>query len=132
MSEIVKTINLLPELIALVGASATEIASAENQLNLRFADEYKEYLAEFGAIMADGVELSGVAKSEHRNVVFVTKQEWELNPQVSRDMYVIENVGIDGIIIWQDVSGSVYQTAPHQVPRKICASLEEYLDPKEE
>ena len=125
MSEIIKTIKSLPDLIALVGASAIEISNAENQLDLRFADEYKKYLTKFGAIIADGVELSGIAKSEHRNIVSLTKQEWELNPQVPRAMYVIENVGIDGIIIWQDVSGSVYQTAPHQAPRKIYASLTE-------
>lgn len=127
MKNIIDVINGLSDLIALKPATEKQISDAENQLGLKFANDYKEYLAKFGAIMADGIELSGIAKSEHRNVVSLTQQEWGLNPQVSRKMYVVENVCIDGILIWQNEKGEIYQSTSNTEPKKIANSLVEYI-----
>lgn len=127
MSNITDTIKALPELLQLAPATQIEISDAEIQLCLRFADEYRTYLAEFGAVLADGVELTGIAKSKRRHVVSVTKQEWEINPNVPHNMYVIENVAIDGIVIWQDSNGWIYQSTTNNVPIKIAETLVEYL-----
>lgn len=127
MNNIVETIKSLPNLLPLKAASNIEVQDAEIQLRVSFADEYKEYLSAFGAIMADGIELTGIAKSEHRNVVFVTKQEWNLNRNVPHSMYVIESTGVDGIVIWQKSSGEIYQTSPNISPKKIAESLDEYI-----
>lgn len=128
MTKIVHLINSLPKLLALKPATAIEITDAEILLRVSFAEDYKEYLKAFGAIMAEGIELTGIAKSEHRNVVALTKKERELNPKVPRNMYVIENTGVDGIIIWQDTNGMVYQTAPNTEPVPIASSLAEYIE----
>ena len=77
--------------------------------------------------MADGIELSGIAKSEHRSVVSLTKKEWKLNSKVPHTMYVVENTCIDGIIIWQDTTGRVFQTQPGVAPTQIADSLAEYI-----
>ncbi|HIF9329356.1 TPA: SMI1/KNR4 family protein [Photobacterium damselae] len=127
MTTIVNTIQALPNLLALKAVPSTEITDAELQLRVKFSDEYKVYLSTFGAIIADGFELTGISKSEHRNVIPVTKQEWELNNNVPHSMYVIENVGIDGMIIWQDASGVIYQTLPNAKPNQIASSLNEYI-----
>lgn len=127
MSNIVNLINTLPNLLSLKPATKTQITDAEIQLRVRFADEYKEYLSHFGAIMADGIELTGIAKSEYRNVVALTKQEWELNPKVPHKLYVVENSCIDGIIIWQDSNGHIYKTNPNSEPQQIADSLAEYI-----
>ena len=127
MKNIIDVINGLSDLIVLRSATEEQISDAENQLGLSFANEYKEYLAKFGAILACGIELSGIAKSEHRNVVSLTKQEWGLNPKVSHTMYVIQNIGIDGIIVWQDEKGAIYQSRPNTEPNKIASSLSEYI-----
>jgi hypothetical protein len=127
MKKIVDIINNLTNLLPLKPASDNEITDAELQLGLSFAEEYKDYLAEFGAIMADGIELSGIAKAEHRNVVILTKKEWNLNPKVPNTMYVIENTYVDGIIIWQNMKGIIYQTQPNTEPRKIADSMAEYI-----
>lgn len=127
MTKIVDLINSLTDMLSLKPATAIQITDAELQLRVNFADEYKEYLSVFGAIMADGIELAGIAKSEHRNVVSLTKKERELNPKVPHTMYVIENTCIDEIIIWQDTNGTVYQTKPNSEPVKIASSLEEYI-----
>lgn len=127
MKKIIEVINNLPDLLPLKPASDTQITDAELQLRVSFAEEYKDYLSEFGAIMADGIELSGIAKAEHRNVVALTKKERELNPKVPNTMYVIENTCVDGIIIWQDTKGDIYQTQPNMEPKKIADSMAEYV-----
>ena len=50
------------------------------------------------------------------------------NPFVPDDWYVLENAGIDGIIIWQDKTGRIYQTMPNGQKEYIADSLAEYLD----
>ena len=127
MTKIVNTIKKLPNLLPLKTASNTDIVDAELQLRINFPEEYKNYLSTFGAIIADGIELTGIAKSEHRNVVSVTKQEWVLNTNVPHTMYVVESAGVDGIIIWQDTNGVIYQTVPGGNPKKIAESLNDYI-----
>lgn len=130
MSRIIEVIEKLPDLIILKPVGTKAIENIEIELALRFAEEYKEYLQKFGAVMADNVELTGAAKSKSRNVVSVTKREWGANPLIQHTMYVVENVGIDGIIIWQDVSGSIYQSKPNHPADKIADSLADYLEEK--
>ena len=127
MNNVIDTINSLPEMLSLKPANDIQITDAELQLRVRFSDEYKVYLKEFGAVMADGIELSGIAKSEHRSVVAMTKQERELNPKVPNNMYVIENTHLDGVIIWQDSNGKVYRTQPNKEPVKISDSMVDYI-----
>ena len=130
MSKIIDVINKLPDLLALKPATNIEIKDAEMQLEVSFADEYKEYLLAFGAIMADRIELTGIAKSAHRNVVNQTKQESELNVKIPNTMYVVENIRVDGIIIWQNAIGEIYQSSPGSEIQKIANSLAEYLSNK--
>lgn len=127
MVNIIELINSLPNMLSLKPVTETQIVDAEIQLRTRFADEYRKYLATFGAIMAEGIELTGIAKSEHRNVVYQTKKERELNLLVPNNMYVIENTCVDGIIIWQDNTGIIYQTQYNSAPTQIADSLKEYL-----
>lgn len=127
MNNIVEIINNLPDLLPLNPAENRQIQDAEIQLRVSFSEEYKTYLAQFGAIMADGIELTGIAKSEHRDVVALTKKERALNPKVPNNMYVIENTCVDGIIVWQDSKGNVYQTYPESEPKMIASSMAEYI-----
>lgn len=127
VKDIVSLINSLSDLLSLKPATAIQITDAELQLRVSFANEYKEYLSAFGAIMADGIELSGIAKSEHRNVIALTKKEWELNSKVPHTMYVVENTCVDGIVIWQDTNGMIYQTSPNSEPKQIASTLYDYV-----
>jgi hypothetical protein len=132
MSKIIETIQSLPNLLPLKPATNAEIADAELQLGISFAQEYKEYLRAFGVIMADGIELTGIAKAAHRNVVAVTKQERELDGKIPDSMYVdsmyvIESAGVDGIVIRQDASGVVYQSSPNKPPMETAKSLDDYI-----
>lgn len=127
MNELVEMIKSLPNLLSLKPATADQIKDAEAQLGVNFAGDYKEYLANFGAVIADGMELSGIAKSEHRNVVSLTKRARGLTPKIAPAMYVIEDLCIDGIIIWQDSDGLIFQTSPNTEPKQIATSLADYI-----
>ena len=127
MKNIIKVISALPGLLTITPASSIQITDAEIQLRVRFSDEYKEYLRKFGAIIADGIELSGITNAEYRNVVSLTQKEWKLNPQVPHTMYIIEDTHMDGIMIWQDTQGYIYHSTPASAPIKIANSLSEYV-----
>lgn len=130
MSKIIEVIENLPDLLPLKPAANEEIAKAEKELNLSFSAEYKEYLAKFGAILADGTELTGIAKSEHRDVVKVTKSDWEINKEVPHNLYVVEDTRVDGIVVWQDSEGKIYKSSPNSGVKEIGDSLADYLNTK--
>ena len=127
-TDITTTINSLPDLLSLKKATEEMINSAEEELDLTFADEFKKYLREFGAIIADGIELTGIANSEHRHVVPVTKEAWNLNPNIPHKFYVIEDTHVDGIVIWQEHSGKVYRSAPNSQFVLIANSMKQYIE----
>lgn len=127
MSRIINVINSFENILSLKPASIVDVEGIEIELALYLAEEYKEYLLEFGAVIADDLELTGFAKSKNRDVVQVTKREWEANDEIKHNMYVIENLGIEGIVIWQDSSGIVYESKPNQFAKKIADNLSEYL-----
>ena len=130
MSKIIDVINNLENLLSLKPAGSDDISNIEIELALPLAEEYKEYLLEFGAIIADDIELTGVAKSKNRDVIQVTKREWALIDKISHSLYVVENVGIDGIVIWQDGSGVIYESLPNHEAIKIADSLVDYINSK--
>jgi len=127
MSSIITKLKSFSDLLSISPVQENEISAAEKKLSLTFAPEYREYLLEFGAVAVNGHEITGILNSERLNVVNATMNEWKLNPQVPHNMYVIENPAIDGIIIWQDADGKIYQSSPNSPPRIIATSLEEYI-----
>lgn len=130
MSKIIDVIKGLENLLPLKPASVEAVENVEIELALPLAEEYKEYLLQYGAIMADDVELTGIAKLKNRDVVQVTQREWAANTKIKHNLYVVENVGIEGIIIWQDGSGKIYESSPNNTAKQISNSLAEYLESK--
>lgn len=57
----------------------------------------------------------------------ITKKQRELNPFVPDDWYVVECLDIDGVVIWQNHKGEIYQTVPTNKARLISNSIAEYL-----
>ena len=127
-NSIIDLIKSLKDMHHLDKANDEEIEAAEKALNLKFSDEYKKYVSEFGVISAVGIELTGVTSSPRLSVVEVTKREKEVNEGIPNNMYVIEDTGIEGLIILQDQFGMVYSIAHNGEPKKIFNSLYEYLE----
>lgn len=82
-------------------ASTQEIEHAEKELGVKFPKEYQEFLEEFGAVLANGVEVYGLPSSElnapplWQNVVTVTKElrDWG---QVGADQSALIPISEDG------------------------------------
>lgn len=124
---IVDVIANLDALRHLSPATQQEIIIAENALGVAFDEEYKAFVGNYGAISARGIELMGITEHPRLSVVEVTKKERELNDNFPFDMYVVENPGIDGIIILQSSSGEIFAFYPDSRLEKLCDSLSEYI-----
>lgn len=123
-----KKFEIKKEYISLNGVTDVEIEQAENELGLYFSDDYKYYLKHFGVLSFDDHELTGILPSQRLNVVDVTKEEWNNNPAISHDYYVIEQSLIDGIVVWQDQNGAIYYSSGASNMKKIHDSLIDYIN----
>ena len=109
-------------------ASIQDIENAEKELGLKFSNEYKELLKKYGAIEYNGHEFTGLCVSKYKNVINSTKTNWDLNLIVPHNMYVIEDTHIDGIVIWQDNNGIIYESRPeYKTIKKVALSLYDYI-----
>lgn len=110
-----------------IPASEEAIKQAETTLHLQFAEDYKEYLCEYGSVTFDGHELTGIGPNKWQDVVESTKRARSAN-DVPEGYYVIERLGIDGIIVWQDSSGLIYENSPQSKPVLMHDSLIDYIN----
>ena len=127
MSGIINEIRYKPGFVHSIGATEEQINKAEKELNIEFNEEYKQYLSVFGFVSFIGHEITGICSSPGSNVVFVTEQEREMNPSIPLDWYVIEQTGIDGIVLWQSNDGKIYKSFPNALPICVSESLTDYI-----
>jgi hypothetical protein len=128
MDNFVNMIKKYKDFYHLSGADDTRIMSAEDMLSVKFAVDFTEYLKCYGIASANGHELTGIISSPRLNVVDVTVSAKSSTPDIPSNWYAIEQVNIDGIVIWQSSTGEIYQTIPNAEPIKLCNSLSEYLE----
>jgi hypothetical protein len=108
--------------------SEEQILSAENELGVRFAEDYRECLSEFGQFTVYGHEITGITNDKRLDVVSVTKEQRDYFKKLPDDMYVIDEAHIDGIIILQNTAGEIFVTKPNSTVQKIAESLVVYLE----
>lgn len=125
---IIDTLNKLQNIATGIRATDDQIEQAEKELGLKFAPEYIRYVKRFGVFSASNIELTGITDIDRLNVVSATKRERKLNSKIPNDMYVIENLAIDGFVVLQDALGVIYYISPCYEPKKMFASLEEYIE----
>ena len=128
MSDMITKLRAKPFFYSMGCVSEIQIIKAEQQLGMKFSGEYREYVAKFGIVSYEGHELTGICKSKRLNVVDVTLTERKRTPTAQADWYVIEQANIDSIVIWQSITGEIYQTIPSAPAIKMCDSLSEYIE----
>lgn len=126
MSELTEAMRRSPYFYSEDGASLQQIEEAEKALKSKFAMDFKECLHEFGAVSIGGHELTGFSKDKNLDVVGVTERNRK-KFNLETGLYVIEEAHIDGIVIWQDADGTIYESALNREVEKIANSLAEYL-----
>ena len=126
MDGFVRSMQQYDDYICLGGVSVDSIENAENTLGVKFSIEYKEYLETCGMATANGHEFSGIGKSSRLSVVEMTTA-LRKKVNIPNEMYVIEKLDIDGVVVTQDVNGSVYLVYTNGSYTKIAESMLEYL-----
>ena len=118
----------------LKGCSKDDILEAEKELQLKFNDAYKSFLLQYGAVLYGNSEIFGLVSIPSLNVVYQTqlarKNYSTYNTPFPKDFYVIESMGIDGILLIQNQKGEVYIIGPHIKLQKEYNSFIEYLNAK--
>ncbi len=127
MSNIVEKIKEVPDLYYTRGGADDQITMAEQALNITFPEEYREYLKEFGAISFYGTEWTGINVDDYLDVVKTTNQERDINTEFPVGCFLLENLGIDGMLIVSDMEGKIY-SLQYDKKKLLCASLTEYLE----
>ena len=122
---LVERIKACPKMVSLTPVTSERIKEAEEELGVTFANDYKEYTEAFGAASFNGHELTGICGFRRLDVRTVTKENWKDGSKMLEGLYVIEVLGIDGITVWQDGKGNVFELNGQHL-RKIANSLEEY------
>lgn len=107
------------------GVSETEITKAEIELKVSFADDFRAFLVHYGYAMINGHEILGLGESP--DVVEATKAERTKGHDIDDGWYVVEELNIDGIVVWQEASGAIYQTVASARRVPVARNLSEYL-----
>lgn len=110
------------------GVDEEQIKDAEEKLGIAFSDEFRLFLRQCGAACANGHEFLGICDSKRLSIVDATRKAKKENPQIEKDMYLIENIGIDKIRVWQNTKGNLFQTVGNGKPEMLNYGLTEYLD----
>lgn len=127
MSAIIEKIGKIEKLYHAKGCTFKQIKEAQTALGITFPEEYMDIVKAYGAISFFGTEWTGLNVDEYLNVVSVTKQERELNSSFPTDCFVLENQGIDGLIVIANEAGQVFSLQFAKV-EKIHDSISGYLD----
>jgi len=129
MSDVFDEIKKLYKIFKTKPASEDAIKEAENRLGRTFPNDYKKYLKQFGAISFSNTELTGLNIGKYANVVDVTLREIKLNENFPKDCIVLENLGMEGVLILINSRGQVFEWR-NNTAKKIYDRMAEYLRSK--
>ena len=124
---LVEAIKSYPDIFTLTPATQELITAAEKELDVTFSKEYVEYLAEFGVAIFNGHEFTGLCDGKRLDVIRITKEQRAFHKYIPDNLFVVECLDIDDIVVWQDAVGTVYASTPSSKPKKIANSLVEYV-----
>ena len=127
MSLIIDKIKKIKKLYHAKGCTFKQIKNAQLELGIAFPEEYIDIVKEYGAISFYGTEWTGLNVDDYLNVVSVTKKEKAINSSFPADCFVLENQGIDGLVIICNETGEVFSLQYSKI-EKIHNSISNYLD----
>ena len=125
IKNVTNELKKISDLVYTKGASNEQIVEAENKLLLEFPADFIEYLK--GFVTFYGVEWQGLNGPDYLNVVTSTLDARETYPDFPVNMFILEDLGFDGLLILVDTKGSVYEWQ-YGSCKKIYPSIVEYLE----
>ncbi|TCI28226.1 hypothetical protein EVJ33_14775 [Exiguobacterium sp. SL-10] len=91
------------------GVGEQEVIQAETELGMKFPETYRAILREFGSVEIDSDEIFGLGVEGYLNVVETTLKEREMAEGKLDHYIVLQNIGIEGILIVVDEQDRVYE-----------------------
>ena len=101
------------------GVADEVISAAEQRLGVAFPEQYKTYLKECGVLSFGSHEITGLGVTGYLNVVEATETERNLGGSFPNDCILIENIGVDGMLVVMNSTGCVYEC--HNGTKTIAA-----------
>lgn len=108
------------------GSDASAIEAAKEALCVEFSEDFVEYVQKFGSILVRDIELCAIVDNEYSTVAQTKKMRKNFE-DFPIDCYVIENIGIDNIVMVQNAEGRVFQYKPEHGLTLAGNSLSDYL-----
>lgn len=108
------------------GVDSSAVIDAEKKLGMRFSDDFRNYLMEYGVVSFKSHELMGLGGDDYLNVVLETLSERGNNDKFPINCYIVENLGIYGVFILQDEDSNIYEYRGKGIT-KIFDCLKDYV-----
>ena len=126
MKDIISIIESIPNCYTGKKVSKEMIDKAEKQLDLKFSNSYKLFLEEYGSVSFSDIELAGLSTDVDNDVVNLTNRLRKIDNKIGKDYYVIENVGIDKVMMLSNSKDEVFMYHNGKIVKKHD-SFEDYL-----
>lgn len=127
MKTVIEQLSKQYKLYHVTPATEQQIKEAEEKLGLTFSEDYKTYLSIFGALSFGAHEFTGLNVESYINVVDITSKEKLIRESFPSQAYVIQSLGIEGMIIVQTEQGEILQLDENNRVSHISDSFEQYL-----
>lgn len=108
------------------GVSEKEIQQAEEKLGMMFPKTYRDIIKEFGSVEVDSEEIFGLGVEGYLNVVETTLKEREVSQGKLNGYIVLQNIGMEGILIVVDEQDRVFEYQLGEF-RNLLSTTAEYI-----
>lgn len=108
------------------GVSEKEIQQAEEKLGMMFPKTYRDIVKEFGSVEVDSEEIFGLGVEGYLNVVETTLKEREVSQGKLNGYIVLQNIGMEGILIVVDEQDRVFEYQLGEF-RNLLSTTAEYI-----
>lgn len=125
-SKIVNKLMEIEDLLFIEGCTKEQLQVAQEQLQVNFPKEYEEYVRRFGTITFGSTEWLGLNTDSYLNVVSATLNKRKEDQKFPKDVIIIEDMGIDGILSVMNSNGEVFYYQAGKMTR-ISKNLLEYV-----
>ncbi|WP_297248292.1 SMI1/KNR4 family protein [uncultured Brachyspira sp.] len=104
-----------------------DIKDLETKLNLKLDNSMYVYLKDICLFSYKDKEFFGLGVKGYRNILNTTLEERELNDSFPKDCLVLQNVGVDGLLVLVNTKGQVIEWTPSGHNKIISNNLEDFL-----
>lgn len=105
----------------------SDIKELEDKLNLKLDKSMCLYLKDICLFSYKDKEFLGLGVKGYRNILKATLEERELNDSFPKDCLVLQNVGVDGLLVLVNTKGQVIEWTTSGNNKIVSNNLEKFL-----